>query len=109
MFLFGAKALEQFIDRLVEWPQYCNHILQISHLQSTRPELVNFIERALARVSSGQLETSGTNNASIDQNQVSTLQENIEAYCLPEVPIYSIFSFPYFLHLATASFFFPGI
>ncbi|KAK1305818.1 hypothetical protein QJS10_CPA10g00894 [Acorus calamus] len=66
MFMFGAKALEQFVDRLVEWPQYCNHILQISHMRSTHAELVSFIERALARISSSQSESNGGNNASID-------------------------------------------
>ncbi|KAJ6722687.1 CCR4-NOT TRANSCRIPTION COMPLEX [Salix koriyanagi] len=64
MFVFGTKSLEQFVDRLIEWPQYCNHILQISHLRVTHTELVAFIERALARISSGHLETDGTNNAS---------------------------------------------
>lgn len=53
------------MDRLIEWPQYCNHILQISHLRSTHSELVAFIERALARISAGHLETDGTNSASI--------------------------------------------
>ncbi|XP_011033315.1 PREDICTED: CCR4-NOT transcription complex subunit 1-like isoform X2 [Populus euphratica] len=64
MFVFGTKSLEQFVDRLIEWPQYCNHILQISHLRGTHAELVAFIERALARISSGHLESDGTNNAS---------------------------------------------
>ncbi|KAH9627459.1 hypothetical protein KSS87_006150 [Heliosperma pusillum] len=40
MFAFGTKALEQFISRLEEWPQYCNHILQISHLRSTHPKFI---------------------------------------------------------------------
>lgn len=57
MFLFGSKALEQFVNRLVELPQYCNHILQISHLRSTHPELVTVIEQALSRISSGSLES----------------------------------------------------
>jgi len=26
-------ALEQFKQRLVEWPQYCHHILQIAHIR----------------------------------------------------------------------------
>ncbi|KAG8653698.1 CCR4-NOT transcription complex subunit 1-like isoform X2 [Manihot esculenta] len=64
MFVFGTKALEQFVDRLIEWPQYCNHILQISHLRGTHSELVSFIERALARISSGHLESDGSNNPS---------------------------------------------
>ncbi|EOA39181.1 hypothetical protein CARUB_v10012145mg [Capsella rubella] len=63
MFLFGSKALEQFVNRLVELPQYCNHILQISHLRSTHPELVTVIEQALSRISSGNLES----DASVSQ------------------------------------------
>lgn len=59
MFVFGTKALEQFVDRLIEWPQYCNHILQISHLRNTHSELVTFIEQALARISSGHLDSEG--------------------------------------------------
>ncbi|KAE8699711.1 transcription factor UNE10-like [Hibiscus syriacus] len=65
MFLFGTKALEQFVDRLIEWPQYCNHILQISPLRATHPEIVASIERALVRISSGHLESDGSNNPSI--------------------------------------------
>ncbi|XP_065859281.1 uncharacterized protein [Euphorbia lathyris] len=51
MFVFGTNALEKFVDRLFEWPQYCNHILQISHLRSTHSEIVSLIERELARIS----------------------------------------------------------
>ncbi|KAH7284495.1 hypothetical protein KP509_34G056500 [Ceratopteris richardii] len=51
MFSFGLAALEKFKDRLVEWPQYCNHILQISHIREAHSGLVEFIERALARLS----------------------------------------------------------
>lgn len=64
MFVFGTKALEQFVDRLIEWPQYCNHILQISHLRSTHLELVNFIEQALARISSGHSDSEVGNQTS---------------------------------------------
>ncbi|XVF79827.1 hypothetical protein PTKIN_Ptkin15bG0021000 [Pterospermum kingtungense] len=71
MFLFGTKALEQFVDRLIEWPQYCNHILQISHLRATHSELVAFIELALSRISSGHLESDGSNNPSVN-HQVSS-------------------------------------
>ncbi|GLT84370.1 hypothetical protein SLE2022_026050 [Rubroshorea leprosula] len=74
MFLFGTRALEQFVDRLIEWPQYCNHILQISHLRATHSELVAFIERALARISSGHSDSDGGSNSSIHQN--ATLQAN---------------------------------
>ncbi|XP_010258903.1 PREDICTED: CCR4-NOT transcription complex subunit 1 isoform X3 [Nelumbo nucifera] len=80
MFVFGVKALEQFLDRLVEWPQYCNHILQIAHLRGTHSELVAFIERALARISSGHSEPNG-GISSTEQHQVSTQapMENVEA------------------------------
>ncbi|XP_052210992.1 uncharacterized protein LOC127813907 isoform X2 [Diospyros lotus] len=71
MFVFGTKALEQFLDRLIEWPQYCNHILQISHLRGSHPELVAFIERALARISSGHSETDGVPISSADQQHGS--------------------------------------
>jgi len=78
--MFGTKALEQFIDRLVEWPQYCNHILQISHLRATHAELVSVIERALARISSSQTESNGGNSLPADQQHGSTPSsaENIE-------------------------------
>lgn len=59
MFMFGTKALEQFVDRLIEWPQYCNHILQISHLRGAHPDIVVFIERTLARISSSHSDPDG--------------------------------------------------
>lgn len=49
MFSFGLTALGQFMSRLEEWPQYCNHLLQISHLREAHPELVLFVENALER------------------------------------------------------------
>jgi CCR4-NOT transcription complex subunit 1 len=66
MFVFGTTALEQFMDRVIEWPQYCNHILQISHLRGTHAEMVSAIERALARISSSQNEPSIGNMFSAD-------------------------------------------
>ncbi|PIA26915.1 hypothetical protein AQUCO_08500006v1 [Aquilegia coerulea] len=66
MFVFGAKALEQFVDRLVEWPQYCNDLLQKSHLHGTHSDLVIFIEWALARISSSRIESNGGATA-VDQ------------------------------------------
>ncbi|KQJ97773.1 hypothetical protein BRADI_3g33190v3 [Brachypodium distachyon] len=68
MFMFGTTALEQFMDRVIEWPQYCNHILQISHLRGTHGELVSAIERALAKISSSQNETNLSNMFSVDQH-----------------------------------------
>lgn len=84
MFIFGTKALEQFMDRLVEWPQYCNHILQISHLRGTHADLVAVIERALARISSSQSESTGSNTPPPDQQQVSLASsgENMEVWVI---------------------------
>ncbi|XP_072963541.1 uncharacterized protein [Typha angustifolia] len=67
MFMFGTKALEQFMDRLIEWPQYCNHILQISHLRVSHSELVAIIERALAKISSSHTESNGGDSVASEQ------------------------------------------
>ncbi|CAN4125895.1 unnamed protein product [Withania somnifera] len=67
MFVFGILALEQFVDRLIEWPQYCNHILQISHLRAANPDLVAFIERALARISLAHSESEVGHSPAADQ------------------------------------------
>lgn len=72
MFVFGTKAVEQFVDRLIEWPQYCNHILQISHLRSTHAELVSFIEQALLRISAGHSDSDGNIHASAIHHHGST-------------------------------------
>ncbi|MED6130919.1 hypothetical protein PIB30_005208 [Stylosanthes scabra] len=80
MFLFGSLALEQFVDRLIEWPQYCNHILQISHLRSTHSEIVAFIEQALARISAGHADVDGVNHASLisNHNSAQTMLGHVE-------------------------------
>lgn len=59
------------MDRLIEWPQYCNHILQISHLGSTHSEIVAFIEQALARISSGRTDVEGMGHASVISSHTS--------------------------------------
>lgn len=48
MFRFGMFALEQFKDRLHEWPQYCSHIVQIPHLKDGYASLIAEIEGAMA-------------------------------------------------------------
>lgn len=58
MLSFGSTALDQFKERLAEWPQYCNHILQIAHFRETQPDLVKFIERALMRGGRNQHDSS---------------------------------------------------
>lgn len=47
MFRFGMFALEQFKNRLHEWPQYCSHIIQIPHLKDGYAALVGEIEGAV--------------------------------------------------------------
>jgi len=47
MFRFGMFALEQFKERLHEWPQYCSHIVQIPHLKEGYATLVQEIEGAM--------------------------------------------------------------
>lgn len=74
MFSFGSTALDQFKDRLVEWPQYCNHILQISHIRESQSELVDFIERALMRGGRAQHEIAGSGSFPTDQHFGNSVQ-----------------------------------
>lgn len=43
MFSFALRALDEFRDRLKEWPQICLLILQVPHIQEAQSELVEFI------------------------------------------------------------------
>ncbi|OEL27045.1 CCR4-NOT transcription complex subunit 1 [Dichanthelium oligosanthes] len=80
MFMFGTTALEQFMDRVIEWPQYCNHILQISHIHGTHSEMVSALERALAKISSSQNEPNVGNLLSVEQHvSGSSSIEGVEA------------------------------
>ncbi|XP_059666940.1 uncharacterized protein LOC132312554 isoform X2 [Cornus florida] len=78
IFAFGTLALEQFLDRLAEWPQYCNHILQISHLRGAHPGLVAFIEHTLTRISSGRLESNGGSDP--HSSSASATLESVELF-----------------------------
>jgi hypothetical protein len=81
MFIFGTTALEQFMERVIEWPQYCNHILQISHLRGTRSRLVLEIEQELNKISVSQNDTNL--NAMIPEDQrvsVTQFTENAEVF-----------------------------
>ncbi|XP_022979316.1 CCR4-NOT transcription complex subunit 1-like [Cucurbita maxima] len=79
MFVFGTKAVEQFVDRLIEWPQYCNHILQISHLRSTHVELVAFIEQALLRLSAGHSDSDATaGNVELQQKHETAMDDRLK-------------------------------
>ena len=61
MFRFGMFALEQFKERLHEWPQYCSHIVQIAHLKTGYQQLVAEIDEA--------------SHASQTQQQIQQLQQ----------------------------------
>lgn len=72
MFRFGMFALEQFKERLHEWPQYCSHIVQIPHLKQNYEALVGEIEGAMKQ--HGQMGTDTLNSASADAD----VQQKIE-------------------------------
>jgi hypothetical protein len=93
MFLFGAKALEQFLDRLVEWPKYCNEILQIPHLRGAQAELFSYIERVLTHISSGLLESNGGNGAPTDQHKGFSWapSENLEVLFIVDLLVTTIY------------------
>ena len=61
MFRFGMYALEQFKQRLYEWPQYCSHIIQIPHLKQSHAQLVQEIEQAMLKAKS-EADNNGGNN-----------------------------------------------
>ncbi|KAI3647748.1 hypothetical protein MP228_007969 [Amoeboaphelidium protococcarum] len=49
MFKFAVCALRQYQSRLGEWPQYCNHLLQISTFVDSCPDLAQAIKVALSK------------------------------------------------------------
>nr|PNR32243.1 hypothetical protein PHYPA_026369 [Physcomitrium patens] len=67
MLSFGTVALGEFKERLAEWPQYCNHVLQIPQFRQSQPELVKFIQRALMRGEANQHEIAGNGMFHTDQ------------------------------------------
>jgi CCR4-NOT transcription complex subunit 1 len=48
MFRFGKLALEQFRNRLIEWPQYCSHLVQITHFAGLCLDLYQEAQRAIS-------------------------------------------------------------
>ncbi|XP_028087319.1 CCR4-NOT transcription complex subunit 1-like [Camellia sinensis] len=80
VFAYGILTLEQFLDRLVDLPLLCNHILQISHLHGTHVELIAFIEHTLARISSSHLISNGGSSSFTDPHSgsIPTTVEMVE-------------------------------
>nr|GLL40743.1 CCR4-NOT transcription complex subunit 1-like [Ipomoea trifida] len=81
MFGFGTLALEQFEDCLIELPEFCHHISQISHLRAAKPELIQFIEHELASVSMVNSELDEGKNYITTQfpGSIRSSQSSIEA------------------------------
>ncbi|CAI5954737.1 unnamed protein product, partial [Closterium sp. NIES-65] len=63
MFSFGVTALEQFHQRLPEWPPYCTHILHIPHLQDVHPRLYALVQAAAAAPASKGVAGEGLSGA----------------------------------------------
>jgi CCR4-NOT transcription complex subunit 1 len=74
MFKFGMCALEQFKQRLVEWPQYCHHILQITHVRQAHEELINYIQEALSSSRPAGVAPDGTQPTQMSQQGVPLSQ-----------------------------------
>ena len=55
MFAFGSEALEQFKQRLPEWPQYCQHLAAVPHLVKAHPDLAALLGAAAERRGAARL------------------------------------------------------
>ena len=55
MFAFGSEALEQFKQRLPEWPQYCQHLAAVPHLPQAHPDLASLLGAAAEQRGTPQL------------------------------------------------------
>lgn len=71
LFKFGLQSLIQFRSRLVEWPQYCSHLLQIPHFVQIQPELAAYLKQCLITATQGYPATPG--NAPVGQSLYSNI------------------------------------
>ena len=55
MFAFGSEALEQFKQRLPEWPQYCQHLAQVPQVPQAHPDLAQLLGAAAEQRGLSQL------------------------------------------------------
>ena len=55
MFAFGSEALEQFKQRLAEWPQYCQHLAAVPHIVQAHPDLAALLGAAAERRGAARL------------------------------------------------------
>ncbi|GMI05586.1 hypothetical protein TrVE_jg1082 [Triparma verrucosa] len=78
MFRFGMFAVEQFKNRLHEWPQYCSHIIQIPHLKQSHAQLVSEIEAVMQKAKA----EAGLNS---DNSADQSAQPNLQAVGQPDL------------------------
>ncbi|KAK9712477.1 CCR4-NOT core subunit cdc39 [Basidiobolus ranarum] len=88
MFNFGVQALVQFKARLIEWPQYCSHLLQIPKLQQAHPDIVQYIKANLGQVPNPPLPQGVANNVVVEQQpsdkpQINSAPEPPKSESLP--------------------------
>ena len=55
MFAFGSEALEQFKQRLPEWPQFCQHLAQVPQVPQAHPDLAQLLGAAAEQRGLSQL------------------------------------------------------
>ena len=55
MFAFGSEALEQFKQRLPEWPQFCQHLAQVPQVPQAHPDLAQLLSAAAEQRGLSQL------------------------------------------------------
>eukprot|EP00798_Chlamydomonas_sp_ICE-L_P003954 gene3954-14033_t len=54
MCTFGTDALRQFVGSIQQWPQFCQHLLQVPHLREQDPELYAHVEAAVLEAQNAQ-------------------------------------------------------
>mmetsp|Transcript_7711 Transcript_7711/g.8173 ORF Transcript_7711/g.8173 Transcript_7711/m.8173 type:complete len:1785 (-) Transcript_7711:638-5992(-) len=91
MFRFGKIALEQFRSRLGEWPQYCSHLVQITHLVRHCADLFREAQRAISNP--GANASTASNNPNLGGSNTATPAPVIEQSNTPNtIPITNVIS-----------------
>ncbi|PWY99362.1 Not1-domain-containing protein [Testicularia cyperi] len=80
MFKFGLQALLRFQNRLPEWPQLCQALLSMPHLQQSYPNIIRLVKMALA----GQLSGSSSGAGGLQPEEAKAPFSAIRADPLPE-------------------------
>ena len=80
---FWAYRFGSIQERLATQPRYCNHILQISCLRETQPELVKHNEGALMRGERNQHEIAANGIFLADRQFNSTVQSGTHSSLMP--------------------------